>query len=304
MKTFSIAELEQFSLIRAHTFRAWEKRYNMFRSNRTMTNLRFYTTEDLSYLLNISLLNRLGNKISLLASFDRKRIVEMVLSLKDDKAKQEHCINQLIIQMFSLEIEDFEFTLESAMAAWGNDTAVDDVILPLLERLELFCYKGHTSCEYHLVVTALRRKLISAIERSKPARDLEKSTVLFLPEGEHYDLLLLYLNYKLRNLGFNVIYLGTNITSRNLQDVIKRKKPNVAITYISPEDKKNLQDIVYYLPKETDTSFLITTAKLPDHPHHFQKHSTLISYREVSAAALKLESQNDLTTAAGYSSFS
>jgi MerR family transcriptional regulator, light-induced transcriptional regulator len=60
MIRYSIKDLEQLSGIKAHTIRIWEKRYNLFDPERTPTNIRYYSDDDLKKLLNVTILNRNG----------------------------------------------------------------------------------------------------------------------------------------------------------------------------------------------------------------------------------------------------
>jgi MerR family transcriptional regulator, light-induced transcriptional regulator len=261
MKTFSIAELEQYSLIRAHTFRTWEYRFPIFTSNRSKGNTRYYTIDDLSFLLDFALLNRLGSKVSYLAYLDKDTIREKVLQLKDKTARQESQINDLIIAMFSLNIEEVEKTLNNAVSWWGIDQAIEEIILPFIQRIELFSYKGRTSSEYHFVVTALRKKLILGIEMTNDTMPSVETALLFLPKGEHFDLLLLYLNYKLKQQGIHVLYLGTNVTSENVQLVLERKKPRYAVSYDNTENKnRNNQLAAFRHAKESELSKFIGEA--------------------------------------------
>ena len=64
MDLFTIKDLENLSGIKAHTLRIWEQRYNFLKPNRTYTNIRYYTNEELKKILNIALLNKYGFKIS------------------------------------------------------------------------------------------------------------------------------------------------------------------------------------------------------------------------------------------------
>ena len=58
MAQYSIKDLEKLSGIQAHTIRIWEKRYRLVTPQRTVTNIRVYSDEDLKRLLNVSLLNQ------------------------------------------------------------------------------------------------------------------------------------------------------------------------------------------------------------------------------------------------------
>ena len=64
MSTYSIKDLETLSGIKAHTLRIWEQRYNLLTPKRTDTNIRYYDDDDIKRILNISLLNQHGIKIS------------------------------------------------------------------------------------------------------------------------------------------------------------------------------------------------------------------------------------------------
>ena len=67
MGAYTIRELENLSGIKAHTIRIWEKRYGLIAPQRTSTNIRTYRDTELKKLLNISILNRNGLKISKIA---------------------------------------------------------------------------------------------------------------------------------------------------------------------------------------------------------------------------------------------
>ena len=66
-----IRDLENFSGVKAHTIRIWERRYGLLDPDRTDTNLRTYTTEELKTILNVAFLNRHGVKISKIAALTK-----------------------------------------------------------------------------------------------------------------------------------------------------------------------------------------------------------------------------------------
>lgn len=291
MKTFLIAELEQYSLIKMHTIRIWEKRYDILKAQRTTSKHRYYTFDQLLFLLDLSLLNRFGHKISTLASLNKHTIKEKLHDLSSETAKKQHQINQLIACMLSLNIEDFELILDSAVHSWGIEHTIEDILLPFLERLKFFSYENRTSVEYHFVVTAMRKKLILAIEQAANKKTLATSVLLFLPYGEHFDLLLLYLNYQLKKAGLNVLYLGTNISIYQLQEIVRIKQPAFVISYVSPHDKKNIHSLSHYaLGYKGASIHIITTGMLQkEYNLPFWK-VTFIKYDEATREVLRLSS--------------
>src|ERR1700744_2730943 len=121
MNVFTIKDLENLSGIKAHTIRIWEQRYNFLKPNRTDTNIRYYCNAELKTVLNISLLNRFGYKISHIDRMSEPEIQSKLLALTDNEACQERLVNQLIAQMIDLEIETFERTLDAFILSRGID---------------------------------------------------------------------------------------------------------------------------------------------------------------------------------------
>ena len=76
--TFSIKELESFGGIKAHTIRMWERRYNLLEPERTPTNIRTYSLEDLQKLLNVTFLLDHNFKISKIARNSSAEIASLV----------------------------------------------------------------------------------------------------------------------------------------------------------------------------------------------------------------------------------
>lgn len=85
MNFFSIKEIEALTGIKAHTIRIWEQRYAMVAPRRTDTNIRYYDEKDLKKLLNVSLLNRNGYKISEIAEMNNEELLQHVLKVSEEK---------------------------------------------------------------------------------------------------------------------------------------------------------------------------------------------------------------------------
>ena len=251
MRHFSIKELENFSEVKSHTIRVWEQRYKILVAQRKETNRRYYTLSQVEALLNLSLLTRNGRKISSLIKDNEQEIQLRLKGLETPEAKKDKAINFLIIKMFSNQIEDFENILNNWTFSFGIDNTIKSIIIPFLEKVHLLSYSDKR-IEIHFVVTAVRRKIIFGIEKINAEVEQHKTALLFLPRGEHYDLMLLYIAYLLKNLGVNVLYLGTDISIENLYDVIQEKKPDFLYTYVS--SGKQLKQLQVFA-KRINTSF-------------------------------------------------
>src|SRR5258708_31945429 len=96
MNSFTIKDLENLSGIKAHTIRIWEQRYSFLKPQRTGTNIRYYSNEELKKLLNISLLNKYGYKISHINRMSGDQVNERIISLTQPEAVNERIMNDLI----------------------------------------------------------------------------------------------------------------------------------------------------------------------------------------------------------------
>jgi MerR family transcriptional regulator, light-induced transcriptional regulator len=234
MNAFTIKDLENLSGIKAHTIRIWEQRYNFLKPQRTTTNIRYYTNEELKTVLNIALLNKYGFKISHIDRMQSTEIKERILSLGDNKAIQERIVNELVQEMIDLDMERFEKVLNNYIAAKGMERTVLQIVFPFLEKIGILWQTGHIHpAQEHLVTNIIRQKLIVAIETCVSHINIDKTYLLFLPEGEHHEMGLLFMYYLLKSRGAKIIYLGANVPVKDVEHIIELKKPDVAFVHLT-----------------------------------------------------------------------
>jgi DNA-binding transcriptional MerR regulator len=234
MDAFTIKDLENLSGIKAHTIRVWEQRYKFLRPQRTATNIRYYSNEELKMVLNIALLNKYGFKISHIDRMPATEIQQKILSLGDPQAVQERIVNQLVQEMVDMNMDRFESVLKRYIAAKGIEQTVLQIIFPFLEKIGLLWQSGHINpAQEHLVTNVIRNKLIYAIETCEPQVKTTRTCLLYLPQGEHHELGLLFLNYLLKSRGARIIYLGANIPLADVRQVVSVHKPELSFVHLT-----------------------------------------------------------------------
>lgn len=234
MDAFTIKDLENLSGIKAHTIRIWEQRYTFLNPQRTDTNIRYYNNQELKTLLNVALLNKYGFKISHIDKMNQDEMREKILSLSQVQAQQERIINELIQSMIELNIDEFEETLENFIMARGIEKTITQIIFPFLEKIGILWITNHINpAQEHLVTNIIRQKLIVGIESTGSHFHSDKALLLFLPEGEHHELGLLFIYYLLKSRGVKVWYLGANVPLKDLSYVAEIKKPDFIYTHLT-----------------------------------------------------------------------
>lgn len=233
MKNFTINDLERFSGIKAHTLRVWERRYALVHPGRSSGNSRLYTLDEVKKILNIVLLKKNGHRISVLAKTRTEDIEDKIEQLSNDYIKWQKALIDLTINMYSSEPGSFESILDDLLMNWPIDILIEKIIFPFLNITRLL-WTWKKLNEEHLVVTAIRKKLIFAIESCDIIKNRNKTVLLFLPDNKQLDLGLLYANYFLKRRGIHVLYLGTDVTTSNLKSIFQVQPPSYVFTYLLP----------------------------------------------------------------------
>ncbi len=257
---YSIRDLEQISGIKAHTIRAWEQRYKILTPQRTSTNIRYYTDENLKYLLNISLLNKNGIKISKIAKMTQKEIAAKVSAISEVNFDHDNQLDALTISMIQMDERVFSRIINADIKQMGFERTMIDVINPFLEKLGLLWLTSSITPIHEQFITCLiRQKIISAIDRLDHPRYPEaKKFLIFLPEGDHQELSLLFLHYLLKSRKHSVVYLGGDVSCDDLYPAIEIHKPDFIFTMLSPTyTKQSCQCFVDGLSNKIKTATLL-----------------------------------------------
>jgi DNA-binding transcriptional MerR regulator len=267
MATYTIRDLEKLSGIKAHTIRIWEKRYNIIAPTRTATNIRNYCDTELKKLLNISLLNRNGLKISKLASLSNDEINEKVSQLIQRYSDTESLVENLTIAMIELDQSKVEKILSKAIMQLGFEETIIKVLYPFLVKIGVMWQTGIINpVQEHFITNLFRKKLMVAIDSLITTNNPNSKTfILFLPEGEYHELGLLFFYYLVKRRGHQVIYLGQSVPFNDLIESKKLKPANYLVTafvsYISGKDiskyaktlaEKFTEQIIYFSGCQTD----------------------------------------------------
>lgn len=242
MAHYSIKELEHLSGIKAHTIRIWEQRYDILKPQRTETNIRLYDDEDLKTILNISLLNEHGYKISRIAGMPPAQIAQEVLKVAGTPDSDPLQMNALLVAMIEMDEERFDKVLSTVILQKGLERAMLEIICPLLVKTGLLWQVGSISpAQEHFVSSIIRQKLYVAIDGQMPVdKNAAFRFLLYLQEGELHETGLLFSNYLLRTRGHHVMYLGQNLPFDDLKTCVHYYKPHficTAFTYLPERDQ-------------------------------------------------------------------
>lgn len=250
MAVYSIKDLERLTGIKAHTIRIWEKRYQIVEPHRTDSNIRTYCDNNLKKLLNISILNRSGIKISALCKLSEDQIREKVLLSLKPETDFSSQIESMVVAMIELNEDRFEWLLNQSITKIGFEETLFNIIYPFYEKVGLLWLTG-TICpaQEHFISNLIRLKLSVAIDGLPSVTSPEaKRIILFLPEWEMHELGLLTYFYMARKQGLKVFYLGQNVPAADVYDLITTAKPDFLGLYlVVPSEEDVLKSYIQNL---------------------------------------------------------
>lgn len=230
---FSIKDLENFSGIKAHTIRIWEKRYNLLEPMRTDTNIRLYNVENLQKLLNVVLLTQFGYKISKISKLSIEEIEKSVVKIQNEKTINNHALSALKMAMLHFDQALFMKTYNELIAEKDFSQVFIETFIPLLNEIGiLWTANTITPAHEHFIAYLIKQKILVQIEKHLflNSKENKQTYVLYLPSNEVHDLGLLFLQYILVAKGNHVIYLGRDLP---IEDVAELNNHFEKITYIS-----------------------------------------------------------------------
>ncbi len=255
-QNFSIKDLENLSGIKAHTIRIWEKRYNILSPERTATNIRTYSNSHLQKLLNISLLNEHGYKISRISKMNDQEIIKMVKHINASTSLQNRAVKSFKMAMMNFDQRLFQQTYKELLEEKSFREIFHQVFLPLFEEIgTLWQTDTIKPIHEHYLVDLIKQKLYLEISKTNPHKNPISETlyVLFLPENEIHDIGLLYLYYELLYNNYRAIYLGPSLPLSDMNYLLELHKDVSFLSYftITPINLKDfIEDFLSQLCEE------------------------------------------------------
>ncbi|BDC97878.1 MerR family transcriptional regulator [Persicobacter psychrovividus] len=259
MSNYSIKDLELLSGVKAHTLRIWEQRYNFLKPQRTDTNIRLYSDEDLRLILNVSLLKENGIRISNIAKMDEREMREKVIKITDSQTSFPEQIYALTLAMVELDEERFEKIMGTNILKHGFEKTMVNIVYPFMSRVGLLWLTGGINpAQEHFISNLVRQKLMVAIDSQFISeKEVKDKYMLFLPDGELHDIGLLFANYLLRQRKNRTYYLGQSLPFEHLISIYDIHKPDFLLTILTVtptsfiEVQRFVDDISQKFPKST-----------------------------------------------------
>jgi MerR family transcriptional regulator, light-induced transcriptional regulator len=274
LNVFSIKDLENFSGIKAHTIRIWEKRYKILEPDRTDSNIRTYSEAELKKILNVAYLNRNGLKISKIAKLDEDELTHRVMTVgsKHDDIDQDFQPGKILMSAIRFNEALFKESLARFINYQGVEQAYCRYLHPLLEKARILWQTGSLSrAQEQFVRNTIKQIIIIEDDLIKPAAGKSRSAVAMINTSDNLtDNNFLFYKYALRKRGFDVIFTGGILPASEVVEIYKIKPFEFLVVNSSAFDFGE-KKIAYF--NSIGQSLMIKKTIFTDSPEEYNKKS-------------------------------
>lgn len=247
---FWIKTVAEMTGIPRNTLIAWERRYDLIQPERAASGYRVYSEDDVAVLRKVQGLIAAGHRISEAARMVREvdvtpvRMPERALELPDaDRAGLESYRGQLLAALLQFDRHSAERIVRRLFLI-PFETQLDQIYLPLLWETGRRWEVGEVSVvQEHFVSSWCREQILVMTRSLEPLDSSAPEAICATPVGDPHEFGLLAVAFKLAKHGYRLLYLGANVPSDQLVQLVKERQPAlVAISVVLTRDDAELVD--------------------------------------------------------------
>ncbi|MBN1446789.1 MAG: MerR family transcriptional regulator [Bacteroidetes bacterium] len=246
--------------------RSWERRYGVIRPERTDTNRRLYSDEDVEHLRLLRKLTDYGHAIGGIADLSMAELRELLDqeeqrrrsgdggATKGDVAKSIR--EQLIRHARALDARAIEETLLRSSAELTQREMLEQVIIPTSDEIGRGWMEGSLRIAHEHVATAVMRNYLLNLLSGSRAAEGAPSAVAATPQGQMHELGALMIANIVAMNGWDVTYLGPDLPAEEIAASARDLQASVVLLSIvfptnDPRIGPELSTLARLLPKDT-----------------------------------------------------
>lgn len=262
---YNIKSVSILTNLNVHTIRAWEKRYSAISPDRTDSNHRLYSAEDVEKLNLLSKAVSEGNSIGNVAQLSIEELRNLFpnkgeQSVEEGKSDEsyEKLISDSIQYIEKFDQKKLENLLMETSVNLSKHNLLVNFIIPLLDRVGLLWETGKIRITHeHFAATILRTFLGSLLDNNVNPENAP-TILTTTPEGFLHELgALIYALYAM-DFGWNAIFLGPNLPAEEILSAVKASNVNaLLLSLIYPNDEPRTGNQIRKLRKNLNNNFPI-----------------------------------------------
>jgi DNA-binding transcriptional MerR regulator/methylmalonyl-CoA mutase cobalamin-binding subunit len=260
----------------AHVIRIWEKRYGAAKPERTGTNRRLYSDEQVERLSLLRDITQGGHSISHVAKLPTEKLRELA---RESHATNGHSasapitapdtltfLDECVAAVKSLDARALDETLNRAATELGAQGLLQRVVAPLAQTIGDLWRDGTITAAHEHFASAVIRIFLGHAARPFVGTDSAPVLVVTTPDGQIHELGALLVGAAASNLGWHVTYLGASLPAAEIAGAARQNRARaVALSLVYPEDDASLPGQLTLLREAlpADTALLVGGRAMP-----------------------------------------
>ena len=236
----------------AHVIRIWEKRYGAVEPERTSTNRRLYSDEQIERLSLLRDVTRSGHSIGHVAKLPTDKLRKLARELHGLNRQASRALvvapgaptflHECFAAVKSLDARALEETLKRAATELGAHGLLQRVVAPLVHTLGDLWRDGTITAAHEHFASAVIRIFLGHAARPFAGTDSAPVLVVATPAGQIHELGALLVGAAAANLGWHVTYLGASLPAAEIAGAARQNRARaVALSLVYPEDDPRLE---------------------------------------------------------------
>lgn len=234
----------------AHTIRAWERRYGALSPDRTETNRRLYEEEDLERLALLRVAVESGHSIGQVARLATEDLRRLAVPVPSEPSPPQVRIDRQTAATYfraaeqaieSLDPDGLSDAFRRGGAALGVTTLVEDVVLPLMERVGRRWEEGSLTISQEHLASAVARTHLDQIRSSLSAPTFAPRLLVTTPVRQIHEIGALAVAIVAAMQGWHVTYLGPNLPADDIASAVRLSGARaIGLSLVYPENDPDL----------------------------------------------------------------
>ena len=235
----------------AHVIRIWEKRYGAVEPERTETNRRLYSDEQIERLSLLRDITQNGHSIGHVAKLPTEKLRELSKESHGTNGRAPRALtaspaaptflDECVAAVQSLDARALEETLKRAATELGAHGLLQRVVAPLVQTLGDLWREGTITAAHEHFASGVIRIFLGQAAKPFAGTDSAPVLVVTTPAGQIHELGALLVGAAAANVGWHVTYLGASLPAAEIAGAARQKRARaVALSLVYPEDDHRL----------------------------------------------------------------
>ncbi|MBD3217371.1 MAG: MerR family transcriptional regulator [candidate division Zixibacteria bacterium] len=256
-----IKVVEKRTGLSSHVIRIWERRYGAVTPERTESNRRMYTDEEIDRLVLLRKATEAGESIGQIAGLPNEELNKLVETSaayinKDDEissgdghgngdGKHEHepqfYLKECLDAIVELESERLEKILLKASSELTQPEMMEKVLEPLMHKIGDLWREGTLRVVHEHLASAVVRSFLGNMVGALKVNETAPKIIVTTPLGQIHEFGALMVTVSASSAGWNSVYLGAELPAEEIANAVKNMGAKaVALSIVYPPDDPRL----------------------------------------------------------------